>query len=93
MASRPRSRAGVASRNAFAGRSLGSIHRVSPLTGTDLPIVAVVVIAAWTWIVDRTFFWLGRYRRFSNGYEDKMQISKPLIGFVPTHLLFGSLAA
>jgi transposase len=50
-------------------------------------------IAGLTWIVERTFAWLGRNRRFSKDYEYKVQTSETLIGIAATKLMLDRLAA
>jgi transposase len=45
-----------------------------------------VAITGLTWIVERTFAWLGRNRRLSKDYE-KGRTSEKLIGIVANRLL------
>jgi putative transposase len=49
-------------------------------------------IKGLTWIVERTFAWLGRNRRFSKDYEYKVQTSETLIGIAATKLMLDRLA-
>ncbi len=44
------------------------------------------------WVVERTFAWLGRYRRLSKDYEYLPQTSKTMIDAAMTHLMLGRLA-
>jgi putative transposase len=39
------------------------------------------------WIVERTFAWLGRYRRLSKDYEYVTQTSEAMIRVVMVHLM------
>jgi transposase len=36
-------------------------------------------VVGLTWIVERTFAWIGRYRRMSKDYEHRVQTSETLI--------------
>jgi putative transposase len=53
----------------------------------------VFKITDLTWIVERTFAWLGRNRRFSKDYEDKVRTSETLIEIAATKLMLDRLAA
>ncbi|MEO0841839.1 MAG: IS5 family transposase [Cyanobacteria bacterium J06643_5] len=44
------------------------------------------------WVVERTFAWLGRYRRLSKDYEYLPQTSETMIYAAMTHLMLGRLA-
>jgi putative transposase len=44
------------------------------------------------WIVERTFAWLGRYRRLSKDYEYLPQTSEPMIRVAMIHLMVRRLA-
>lgn len=50
----------------------------APHTATGFKLVK------WRWIVERTFGWLGRYRRLSKDYEETIESSKAWItlGFI-----------
>jgi putative transposase len=50
-------------------------------------------ITGLTWIVERTFAWLGRNRRFSKDYEYKVQTSETLITVAATRLMLERLTA
>jgi len=42
-------------------------------------------IAGLTWIVERSFAWLGRNRRFSKDYEYRVQTAETLLDIAATH--------
>jgi putative transposase len=44
------------------------------------------------WVVERTFAWLGRYRRLSKDYEYLCQTSETMIVLAMTHLMLKRLA-
>lgn len=44
------------------------------------------------WIVERTFAWLGRYRRLSKDYEAFVQTSETMIRLAMIRLMLGRLA-
>ena len=46
----------------------------------------------WRWIVERTFGWLGRYRRLSKDYEYVTQTSEAMIRVAMIHLMVRRLA-
>ena len=45
----------------------------------------------WRWIVERTFGWLGRYRRLSKDYEYLPQTSEAMIRVAMIHLMIRRL--
>src|SRR4051812_36359854 len=45
----------------------------------------------WRWIVERTFAWLGRYRRLSKDYERTEESSESWIYLAKTHLMLRRL--
>jgi len=46
----------------------------------------------WRWIVERTFAWLGNYRRLARDYEINPRTSEAWIKIAMIHLLVGRLA-
>ena len=44
------------------------------------------------WVVERTFAWLGKYRRLSKDYEYRTDISEAFIYFCSVHILVRRLA-
>ena len=48
-------------------------------------------ITGLTWIVERTFAWLGRNRRLSKDYEYKVQTSETLIALAATRLMLNRI--
>src|ERR687893_1002084 len=49
-------------------------------------------VIKWRWIVERTFAWLGRYRRLSKDYERQPASSEAMIHTALTHLMLRRLA-
>jgi hypothetical protein len=49
-------------------------------------------IAGLTWIVERSFAWLGRNRRFSKDYEYRVQTSETMLDIAATRLMLNRLA-
>ena len=50
-------------------------------------------ITGLTWIVERSFAWLGRNRRLSKDYEYRVQTSETLIDIATTRLILNRLAS
>jgi putative transposase len=48
-------------------------------------------VLKWRWIVERTFAWLGRYRRLSKDYEGTEESSESWIYIAMTHLMLRRL--
>ena len=48
-------------------------------------------VAGLTWIVERTFAWLGRNRRFSKDYESCMQTSETMIDIATVRLILNRI--
>src|SRR5215211_2942327 len=55
--------------------------------GATPPIVAPFAVAPRRWVVERTFAWLGRYRRLSKDYEYLTATSEAVIYLAMTRLL------
>jgi putative transposase len=49
-------------------------------------------VLPWRWIVERTFGWLGRYRRLSKDYEYVAHTSETMIRVAMIHLMVRRLA-
>jgi len=49
-------------------------------------------ITSLTWIVERSFAWLGRNRRLSKDYEYRVQTSETMIDIAATRLMLNRLA-
>ena len=49
-------------------------------------------IAGLTWIVERSFAWLGRNRRFSKDYEYRVQTSETMLAVAAMPLMLNRLA-
>ena len=43
------------------------------------------------WIVERTFGWLGRYRRLSKDYEERIEVSEAFVYVAMIHLMLRRL--
>lgn len=71
---------------------------MSPLEGCGLEIIkrcdhkAGFKILPRRWVVERTFAWLGCYRRLSKDYEYLPQTSETMIYAAMNHLMLGRLA-
>jgi putative transposase len=48
-------------------------------------------VTGLTWIVERTFAWLGRNRRFSKDYEHGVQTSETMIDIAAIHLMLNRI--
>ena len=49
-------------------------------------------VVGLTWIVERSFAWLGRNRRLSKDYEYKVQTSETLLDVAATRLMLNRIA-
>ena len=61
--------------------------------GNTAPGQVGFVVHARRWVVERTFAWLGRYRRLSKDYEDLPESSEAWIYAASIHLMVRRLAA
>lgn len=50
------------------------------------------VVQRGRWVVERTFAWLGRYRRLSKDYEQSVQMSESFIYVATIHILVRRLS-
>jgi putative transposase len=83
---------------AYAGTLLTWVWRLRPRRKVCLEIVKRpkgvkgFQVLPWRWIVERTFGWLGRYRRLSKDYEYLTQTSEAMIRVAMIHLMVRRLA-
>jgi putative transposase len=68
----------------LAGWILQIVERAQEATG--------FVILPRRWVVERTFAWLGRYRRLSKDYEQLPETSEAMIYAAMVHLMLKRLA-
>ena len=45
----------------------------------EIPTMPAFTVLPRRWVVERTFAWIGRYRRMSRDYEYKIQTSKIML--------------
>src|SRR5260221_8915351 len=71
---------------ADAGHQSRKLTRLIKAEGYELRIVKrrkrAFEVVGLTWIVERTFAWIGRYRRMSKDYEHRVQTSETLLNLV-----------
>jgi putative transposase len=72
-------------------RSDGGRQRRWLPPGATPPIVSPFAVAPRRWVVERTFAWLGRYRRLSKDYEYLTATSETVIYLAMTRLLLRRL--
>ena len=72
-------------------RSDGGRQRRWLPPGATPPIVSPFAVAPRRWVVERTFAWLGRYRRLSKDYEYRTATSEAVIYLAMTRLLLRRL--
>jgi putative transposase len=83
---------------AYAGELLAWVWALRPWRKVRLEIVKRPTGVKsfqrlpWRWIVERTFGWLGRYRRLSKDYEYLIQTSEAMIRVAMIHLMVRRLA-
>jgi putative transposase len=83
---------------AYAGDLLAWVWTLRPWRKVHLEIVRRPTgvkgfqLLPWRWIVERTFGWLGRYRRLSKDYEYLTQTSEAMIRVAMIHLMVRRLA-
>ena len=83
---------------AYAGDLLAWVWALRPWRKVRLEIVKRPTgvkgfqLLPWRWIVERTFGWLGRYRRLSKDYEYLTQTSEAMIRVAMIHLMVRRLA-
>jgi putative transposase len=76
---------------ADAGHQSRKLARLIKAEGYELRIVKrrkrAFEVVDLTWIVERTFAWIGRYRRMSKDYEHRVQTSETLIDLIAIRLM------
>jgi transposase len=72
-------------------RSDGGRRRRWLPPGATPPIVSAFAVVPRRWVVERTFAWLGRYRRLSKDYEFLTATSEAVIYLAMTRLLLRRL--
>jgi transposase len=72
-------------------RSDGGRRRRWLPPGATPPIVSAFAVVPRRWVVERTFAWLGRYRRLSKDYEYLTATSEAVIYLAMTRLLLRRL--
>jgi len=83
---------------AYAGDLLAWVWALRPWRKVRLEIVKRPTgvkgfqLFPWRWIVERTFGWLGRYRRLSKDYEYLTQTSEAMIRVAMIHLMVRRLS-
>jgi putative transposase len=80
---------------ADAGHQSRKLRRLIKAEGYELRIVKrrkrSFEVVGLTWIVERTFAWIGRYRRMSKDYEFRVQTSETLIDLIAIRLMLNRL--
>ena len=80
---------------ADAGHQSRKLARLIKAEGYELRIVKrrkrAFEVVDLTWIVERTFAWIGRYRRMSKDYEQRVQTSETLIDLIAIRLMLNRL--
>jgi putative transposase len=61
--------------------------------GQQVPVSVGFKVLRWRWVVERTFGWLGRYRRLSKDYEQSVASSLAWLRLALIWLLVRRLAA
>ena len=61
--------------------------------GQEPPVAAGFKLVKWRWIIERTFGWLGRYRRLSKDYEQRPASSLAWVRIALSWLLVRRLGA
>jgi len=81
----------------YAGRLVRFLDRLKRSLGWALQIVKRTddvkgfVVLPKRWIVERTFGWLGRYRRLSKDYEEQTRNSETMIRLAMINLMLHRL--
>lgn len=59
--------------------------------GAPMPFVPAFMVLRRRWVVERTFAWLGRYRRLSRDYEYLPETEEGMIYLAMSRLMLGRL--
>jgi putative transposase len=72
-------------------------HRVSRICAAQVEVVKRMTsefsVLPRRWVVERTFAWLGHYRRLSKDYELLIEVSESMIYIAMIQLMLNRLAA
>ena len=74
------------------------VDTVEPALGWTVEVVsgpkppAGFVVQPRRWVVERTFAWLGKYRRLSKDYEEQVETSEAWIWLAMAHILLRRIA-
>lgn len=60
---------------------------------TPAPVKAGFQVVKRRWVVERTFGWIGRYRRLSKDYEGRIDTSEAWLWIVSLRILLARFAA
>jgi Transposase DDE domain len=71
--------------------AMAGVSRAGCRPGATPPIVSPFAVVPRRWVVERTFAWLGRYRRLSKDYEYLTATSEAVIYLAMTRLLLRRL--
>ena len=66
------------------GWTLRVVTRTADMVGVE--------VLPTRWVVERTFAWLGRYRRLSKDYEGRTEVSEAFVYVAMIHLMLRRLS-
>jgi putative transposase len=79
----------------YAGKLVGWVRRTFGWTLTVVtrsPEMVGFEVLPTRWVVERTFAWLGNYRRLSKDYEGRTEVSEAFVSLAMIHLMLRRLA-